>query len=53
MKVKNKTLQVIPIVLPQGDEIRLLPKQTVVLALDKPTNQLLSLSTKGKISIEK
>ena len=56
LKIKNKTQQVIPVIIPGpngGEEKRILPRQSLILAMDKPTNQMLSLSQKGKLEIRR
>lgn len=46
IKVQNATDQIIPVIIPGpngGQEIRIAPRETVVLAIDKLTPQLRSL----------
>jgi len=54
LKIKNKTNQVIPVIIPDntgGAEKRILPRETVILPLDKPTNQISQLIKTGKLQI--
>jgi hypothetical protein len=51
MKVKNCTKQIIPIIIGE-QQIVLQPLRTVVLAIDKPTQQMKTLKSKGKIKIQ-
>ena len=56
IKVKNTTKQTIPVVIPSkegGEEVRIGPGKTVILGVDKLTNQLRSLVNKGKLKIRK
>ena len=39
LQIKNLTSQVVPLVVGES-EVRLLPRRTVVVALDKPTPQI-------------
>lgn len=56
IKIQNITKQVIPIIIPGpngGEEKRILPRETVVLAIQKPTSQIDSLVKKNKLRIRK
>lgn len=55
IKIQNVTNQVVPVIVPGpngGTEIRLAPRQIVVLATEK-TDQLSKLENKGIIKIRK
>jgi hypothetical protein len=55
LKVQNVSKQMIPIIIPTvtgGNQINLKPRETVVLALDEPTSQLLALKSRKKIKFK-
>lgn len=56
IKVQNSTDQVIPLVIPSakgGEEVRIAPRQTVILAINEPTAQINFLVSKGILKIRK
>jgi hypothetical protein len=56
LTIINKTRQQIPLVIGTVDggyEVRLAPRQSVVVPIEEPTPQMLSLKGKGKIVIRK
>ena len=56
IKVQNATDQVVPVILVNnkgGEEIRISPRKTVVLGIDKLSEQLKQLISKGILKIRK
>lgn len=56
IKVQNVTNQVVPIVIPDnqgGNEVRLAPRELVVLAIREATAQINGLVNKGILKIRK
>ena len=56
IKVQNSTDQVIPLVIPGvggGEEVRVAPRQTIILAINEPTKQINFLVSKGILKIRK
>lgn len=52
LKLYNPTAQVVPIIVPTkdgGKELRIAPHQTIVIAIELPTEQIASLIGKGKL----
>lgn len=55
IKVQNCSRQVVPLIVPGqdgGTQVNLKPRETVVLALTKPTAQIVALKSRGMLKIK-
>ena len=52
LQIKNLTNQTIPLVV-GVTEVRLLPRKTIVVALDQPTQQILRLAERKLIQVRR
>lgn len=50
--IQNVSGQSLPIILPQGSQKNIKARETVILALDKPTKQMLSLKERQLLKIK-